>query len=305
MHTVQQRHARKQGTGAAVWQSECECAQVVTAEVYCKALSNLIVYVLDRVKPEPSTTSTATVVAIAKLENYLRKSVFGAFNREQPFSAHSLLESTVARWVDGARRDLLDQVRLPCCAIPPPLGANALGTLPFRLEAQAAPDLLHVFFRSAGGVACCGPVSAAARLLCARGRARAVAMPYRAACGAACCGASSAKCQKPVWACPPAHHFCCTLLTSACCAAARDLAVLWAAAVPRRSADAGLRSAGRADACAAQPAAAVRARRHTPTADGDHGREARHRRAPPVATAARPSGRQRSRQLREREACCR
>jgi hypothetical protein len=84
--------------------------QVVTAEVYCKSLSTLITYVLERVRPDPSATATTTVVAIAKLENYLRKSVFGAFSREQPFSAHNLLESTVQRWVDSARRDLLDQV---------------------------------------------------------------------------------------------------------------------------------------------------------------------------------------------------
>lgn len=113
--------------------------QVVTAEVYCKALSNLIVYVLDRVKPDPSTTSTATVVAIAKLENYLRKSVFGAFNREQPFSAHALLESTVQRWVDGARHALLDQVRLPEDALRSALRTRTLPTHHARGSPAHAP----------------------------------------------------------------------------------------------------------------------------------------------------------------------
>jgi hypothetical protein len=90
---------------------------VVTAEVHCKALSSLITYVLDKGRPDPSANATTTVVAIAKLENYLRKNVFGAFAREQPFSAHNLLESTVQRWIDGARRDLMEQARpviLPC-----------------------------------------------------------------------------------------------------------------------------------------------------------------------------------------------
>jgi hypothetical protein len=86
--------------------------QVVTAEVHCKALSSLITYVLDKGRPDPSANATTTVVAIAKLENYLRKNVFGAFAREQPFSAHNLLESTVQRWIDGARRDLMEQARL-------------------------------------------------------------------------------------------------------------------------------------------------------------------------------------------------
>lgn len=86
------------------------CVQVVTAEVHCKALSSLITYVLERGRPDPSANATTTVVAIAKLENYLRKNVFGAFSREQPFSAHNLLESTVQRWVDGDRRELLEQV---------------------------------------------------------------------------------------------------------------------------------------------------------------------------------------------------
>lgn len=86
------------------------CIQVVTAEVHCKALSSLITYVLERGRPDPSANATTTVVAIAKLENYLRKNVFGAFSREQPFSAHNLLESTVQRWVDGDRRELLEQV---------------------------------------------------------------------------------------------------------------------------------------------------------------------------------------------------
>lgn len=83
---------------------------MVTAEVYCKALSTLITYVLERGRPDPSANATTTVVAIAKLENYLRKNVFGAFAREQPFSAHNLLESTMQRWVDSARGDLLEQV---------------------------------------------------------------------------------------------------------------------------------------------------------------------------------------------------
>ena len=86
---------------------------MVTAEVYCKALSTLITFVLERVRPDPTASSTATVVAIAKLENYLRKNIFGAFSREQPFSAHNLLESTVQRWVDGDRKELLEQVD-PC-----------------------------------------------------------------------------------------------------------------------------------------------------------------------------------------------
>lgn len=85
--------------------------QVVTAEVYCKSLSTLIVHLLDRIRLSPTPAATNTVVAIAKLENYLRKSIFGAFGQEQPFSAHALLESTVQRWLDGTRRDLLGQAR--------------------------------------------------------------------------------------------------------------------------------------------------------------------------------------------------
>ena len=85
--------------------------QVVTADVYSKSLSNLIVYILDKVKPDPTAASTNTVVAVAKLETFLANNIFSAFGQEQPFSAHALLESTVKRWLDQTRKELLDQMR--------------------------------------------------------------------------------------------------------------------------------------------------------------------------------------------------
>lgn len=112
--------------------------QVVTAEVHCKALSTLITYVLERGRPDPSANATTTVVAIAKLENYLRKNVFGAFSRDHPFSAHNLLESTVQRWVDGDRRDLLEQVRQHTLFMHPYLNVVYL----FAVESAACKTLL-------------------------------------------------------------------------------------------------------------------------------------------------------------------
>jgi hypothetical protein len=86
--------------------------QVVTAEVYSKSLSNLVVYLLDKVRPDPTVASTNTVVAVAKLENYLRKNIFAAFQQQQPFSAHTLLESTVKRWLEQTRGELMEQMRI-------------------------------------------------------------------------------------------------------------------------------------------------------------------------------------------------
>ena len=85
--------------------------QVIAAEVYSRSLSNLIVYLLDKVRPDPTAAATTTVVAIAKLETFLRTHVFAAFRQEQPFSAHALLETTVTRWLDATRSELLGQLR--------------------------------------------------------------------------------------------------------------------------------------------------------------------------------------------------
>jgi hypothetical protein len=85
--------------------------QVTTAEVYSKSLSNLIVYLLDRVRPDPTAASTTTVVAVARLETFLRTNIFAAFHHEQPFSAHALLETTVRRWLEQTKRELLDQLQ--------------------------------------------------------------------------------------------------------------------------------------------------------------------------------------------------
>lgn len=89
--------------------------QVITAEVYSKSLSNLIVYLLDKVRPDPTAASTNTVVAIAKLETFLRVEIFTEFHQEQPFSAHALLESTVRRWLEQTRKELLEQLRAATC----------------------------------------------------------------------------------------------------------------------------------------------------------------------------------------------
>jgi hypothetical protein len=80
--------------------------------VYSKSLSNLVVYLLDKVRPDPTVASTNTVVAVAKLENYLRKNIFAAFQQQQPFSAHTLLESTVKRWLEQTRGELMEQMRI-------------------------------------------------------------------------------------------------------------------------------------------------------------------------------------------------
>jgi hypothetical protein len=84
--------------------------------VYSKSLSNLIVYLLDKIRPEPTAASTNTVLAIARLETFLCVNIFAAFHQEQPFSAHALLETTIKRWLDQTRKELLDQLRLAASA---------------------------------------------------------------------------------------------------------------------------------------------------------------------------------------------
>ena len=98
--------------------------------MYSKSLANLILYFLDKVRPDPTAASTATVVAIAKLENFLRDDVFGAFGQENPLSAHALLESTVRRWLDGTRRELGEQMRATAAQRGAQYGSGGGGATP-------------------------------------------------------------------------------------------------------------------------------------------------------------------------------